>query len=197
VKQPLANLPLPQHQAHPSFSLQPSSDQFVEYIFANQDQQVQQNQLFALQDQQFNSFYVQQLSAPRGRRLYDPLDQKRALHDHQLFAPRNQDPQILELQQHLHHQQASHKEIIHLKDKLYESEISRLNMENKQLRFQLESPHHQIYHPSQHQQLPPIKHINQQLRYQPQQQIYGFDGRSRSRQNVERLSDGMKSKYFM
>jgi hypothetical protein len=189
--------PLPQHQAQPSFSLLPSSD--CEYIFATQDQ------LFSLHDQQLYSSHDHRPSFLHDQKLYTPPDQHlstlqdqqlSAPQDQPLFAPRHQDPQVFELQQHLQHRQASHKEIILLKDKLHESEISRLNRENTQLRFQLESRHQQVYQPPLHLHHS-REHINQQQRYQPQHQIFDFDAAQDQARPPSSYQTGIKGNFLM
>jgi hypothetical protein len=97
-----------------------------------------------------------------------PIFASLAPRDQQLFAPQrtqSQNQQVLELQQRLRHQQASHDQIIILKDKLHASEyeISRLNIENKKLQSELESRYQEIYRPSKQQQLPLYQHINPRI----------------------------------
>jgi hypothetical protein len=80
---------------------------------------------------------------------------------------RQQDQRVLELQQHLQHQQASYEQIILLKEQLHEAETSQLKAQIKELRDQLENRNRPRY-------LPYQQPINQQ-RYEPQHQSYNFN----------------------
>jgi hypothetical protein len=106
----------------------------------------------------------------------------------QQCVQQHQDQQVLELQQHLQHQQASQEQIILLKEKLHEVEMSQLKTQIKELRDQLDDRHRLNYQPYE-------RPINQ-LRYQPQQQINNFNT-AQDHNQPPSYQPGMKSNYFI
>jgi hypothetical protein len=104
----------------------PRADQEIPYLLLQQEQQQIQ--------------FPMEQSPPE---LYEqPLPQ-----EHKPISPQTHDRRVLELQQHLQHQQASHEQIPLLKEKLHETEMSQLKLKLEELQVQLEHHPVQQHHP--------------------------------------------------
>jgi hypothetical protein len=153
----------------------PQADQEIPYLHQQQEQQ--------------------QILLHRDLLHYDdpqPLPQEQ-----KPISPQTHDFRVLELQQHLQHQQASHEQIILLKEKLHDTKMSQLKLKLEELRDQLDN--RLSYQPNQQQQHPRYqpyhRPINQQ-RYQPLQQINCFNT-DQDRKRLPSYQPGMKSNCFL
>jgi hypothetical protein len=164
----------------------PQADQEIPYLH---QQQEQQQILLPVEEQPHQQMPPLELQHER-----QPLPQVQ-----KLISPQTHDRRVLELQQHLLHQQASHEQIIILKEKLHETEMSQLKRKLEELRDQPENRNRLSYQPNQQQHYrryqPFQRPINLQ-RYQTLQQINCFNT-DQDQKRRPSYQPGMKSNCLM